>query len=114
MIDVALISVIRRWHWRDQVSIRKIARRTGLSRNTVRKYRADDVVKSRYPQRTSPSKLDDYVDQLERWLKTESHKGSKQHRRVKQLYRDLVGLGYTGPYDRVAAFARQWRQTPNR
>jgi transposase len=26
------------------------------------------------------------------------------------LYRDLVELGYTGSYDRVAAFARQWRQ----
>jgi transposase len=110
VIDVALLSVIRRWHWRDQVPIREIARRTGLSRNTVRKYLAGDVVEPRYPQRTSPSKLDDYAEQLERWLKTESHKGRKQRRRVKQLYRDLVGLGYTGSYDRVAAFARQWRQ----
>ncbi len=29
---------------------------------------------------------------------------------MKRLYKDLVGLGYTGSYDRVAAFARQWRQ----
>jgi hypothetical protein len=33
-----------------------------------------------------------------------------QRRSVKQLYTDLVGLGYTGSYDRVAAFAREWRR----
>jgi hypothetical protein len=31
-----LLSVIRRWHYRDHFSIREISRRTGLSRNTVR------------------------------------------------------------------------------
>ena len=41
MIDVALLSVIRRWHLREGVSIRAIARRTGLSRNTIRKYLAN-------------------------------------------------------------------------
>ncbi|PJN92438.1 hypothetical protein CNY89_29725, partial [Amaricoccus sp. HAR-UPW-R2A-40] len=35
---MALLSVIRRWALRDQLSIREIARRTGLSRNTIRKY----------------------------------------------------------------------------
>ena len=40
MIDVALLSVIRRWHFRDGMPIREITRRTGLSRNTVRKYLA--------------------------------------------------------------------------
>ena len=35
---MALLSVIRRWALRDELSIREIARRTGLSRNTIRKY----------------------------------------------------------------------------
>jgi DNA-binding IclR family transcriptional regulator len=35
---MALLSVIRRWHLRDRMPIREIARRTGLSRNTIRKY----------------------------------------------------------------------------
>ena len=38
MIDVAILSVIRRWHLREGVSIREISRRTKLSRNTIRKY----------------------------------------------------------------------------
>jgi hypothetical protein len=29
---------------------------------------------------------------------------------VKQLYRDLVSLGYDGSYNRVAAFARAWKE----
>ncbi|MFM7350515.1 MAG: winged helix-turn-helix transcriptional regulator, partial [Erythrobacter sp.] len=35
---MALLRVIRRWHLRDRMPIREIARRTGLSRNTIRKY----------------------------------------------------------------------------
>ncbi len=60
MIDVALLSVIRRWHHRDGMPIREISRRTGLSRNTVRKYLATDIVEPKYPKRKTPSKLDDY------------------------------------------------------
>ncbi|CAN5197316.1 hypothetical protein BH09PSE3_BH09PSE3_01280 [soil metagenome] len=35
---MALLSVIRRWHFREGMPIREIERRTGLSRNTIRKY----------------------------------------------------------------------------
>lgn len=111
MIDVALLSVIRRWHLRDGMPIREIARRTGLSRNTVRKYLSSDVVEPAYPARKTPSNLDDFDEILTGWLFRESRRHRKQRRTVKQLYRDLTGLGYTGSYDRVAAFARRWRQT---
>ena len=38
-----LLSVIRRWRLRDKIPLREIERRTGLSRNTIRKYlRADN------------------------------------------------------------------------
>ena len=43
-----LLSVIRRWHYRDHLSIRDISRRTGLSRNTVRKYLRADSVEPRF------------------------------------------------------------------
>lgn len=39
-----LLSVIRRWHFRQGIPIREIRRRTGLSRNTIRKYLRDDAV----------------------------------------------------------------------
>lgn len=109
MIDVALLSVIRRWHFREGMPIREITRRTGLSRNTVRKYLASGVVEPRYPARKTPSKLDDYELTLTSWLFRESRRHRKQRKTVKQLHSDLVQLGYTGSYDRVAAFARAWR-----
>jgi transposase len=89
--------------------IREIARRTGLSRNTVRKYLASGVVEPKYPKRKAPSKLDEYSNTLGSWLHRESHRNRKQRRSVKQLFYNLVQLGYAGSYDRVAAFAREWR-----
>jgi transposase len=109
VIDVALLSVIRRWHFREGMPIREITRRTGLSRNTVRKYLASGVVEPRYPDRKSPSKLDDYELTLTSWLFRESRRHRKQRKTARQLHSDLVQLGYTGSYDRVAAFARAWR-----
>ncbi|PLC07697.1 IS21 family transposase, partial [Variovorax sp. RO1] len=55
MIDVATLSVIRRWALREQMSIREIARRTGLSRNTVKKYLRAGDEEPRYAKRTSSS-----------------------------------------------------------
>lgn len=107
---MALLSVIRRWHFREGVPIRVIARRTGLSRNTVRKYLASEVVEPRYSRRKTPSKLDGYEETLTSWLFREAKRTRKQRRTVKQLYQVLVPLGYTGSYDRVAAFARRWRE----
>ena len=110
MIDVALLSVIRRWHLREGVSIREIARRTKLSRNTIRRYLAAGTLEPAYPTRKSASKLDAYAKVLSSWLARESTRSRKQRRNSRQLYGDLVQLGYTGSYDRVAAFARVWRR----
>ena len=109
MIDVATLSVIRRWALREHLSLREIARRTGLSRNTIKKYLRADTVEPRYAKRVSPSKLDPFADKLAGWLKTETGKSRKQRRTVKQMHADLAALGYDGSYNRVAAFARVWQ-----
>ena len=106
---MALLSVIRRWALRDQLSIREIARRTGLSRNTIRKYLRSGAVEPKFKVPDRPSKLDAFAGQLVRWLETEASKPRKQKRTIKQLHADLVALGYEGSYGRVAAFARAWK-----
>ena len=105
---MATLSVIRRWALRERLSIREIARRTGLSRNTIKKYLAAGVVEPRYAKRVSPSKLDAFADKLAKWLTDETTKSRKQQRTIKQMHADLVALGFDGSYGRVAAFARTW------
>ena len=107
---MAILSIIRRWHFRDHVPLREIARRLGISRNTVRRYIRAGTVLPAYPERQSPSKLDGFAAKLSGWLKTEAGKPRKQRRTLKQLHADLCALGFEGSYDRVAAFARRWRQ----
>jgi transcriptional regulator with XRE-family HTH domain len=109
VIDVAIIGLIRRWHIRDQLSLREISRRLGISRNTVRRYIRSGEVEPSYADRQSSSSLDKYAFKLSAWLKTESTKSRKQKRSVKQMHLDLRALGYEGSYDRVAAFARRWK-----
>ena len=106
---MALLSVIRRWHFRDHLSIREIARRTGLSRNTIRKYLRAGTVEPRFKVPDRPSKLDPFAERLSAWLRREMGRTRKQKRTMKQLHADLVSLGYDGSYNRVAAFARDWR-----
>ncbi|WP_157008041.1 helix-turn-helix domain-containing protein, partial [Xenophilus azovorans] len=77
MIDVATLSVIRRWALREQLSIREIARRTGLSRNTIKKYLRAEAAEPRYAKRVSPSKLDPYAEKLSAWLKSEASRSRK-------------------------------------
>jgi transposase len=109
VIDMELLSVIRRWHYRDHFSIREISRRTGLSRNTVRKYLRSDSVEPKFAVPGRPSRLDPYADKLSQMLRHEAGKSRKQKRTVKQLHADLVVLGYDGSYNRVAAFVRDWK-----
>jgi len=60
VINKALLSMIRRWHFREGMPIREIERRTGLSRDTIRKYlaRAMWSRSSRFgPDRASRTRL---------------------------------------------------------
>ena len=109
VIDVALLGIIRRWHLRDQVPLREIARRLGISRNTVRRYIRAETIEPAYADRRPRSSLDKYTLKLSAWLKTEAVKSRKQRRTLKQLHLELRSLGYEGSYDRVAAFARRWK-----
>lgn len=62
--------------------IREITRRTGLSRNAVRKYLASGVSKPHYPKRKTPSKLDDCELTLTSWLFRESRRHRKQRKTI--------------------------------
>ncbi|MBB2158404.1 IS21 family transposase, partial [Gluconacetobacter diazotrophicus] len=109
-----LLSVIRRWHYRDHVPIREIERRTRLSRNTIRKYLRAETVEPEFKIPERPSRLDPFAEKLATWLALETSKSRKQRRTGRRLHVDLVALGYDGSYGRVAAFIRNWKAEQQR
>ena len=111
---MALLSVIRRWHFREGMPIREIERRTGLSRNTIRKYLRAGTVEPKFKVPDRPSKLDAFAAKVTGWLRSEAAKSRKQRRTAKQMHADLVVLGYNGSYGRFAAFVRAWKDERQR
>jgi len=109
VIDMDILSVIRRWALRDKLPIREISRRTGLSRNTIRRYLRAGIVEPKFKAPSRPSKLDPYAEKLSGWLLAEQRKSRKERRTAKQMHADLVQLGFDGSYERVSAFVRAWR-----
>lgn len=106
---MGLLNIIRRMALREHLPLREIARRTGLSRNTIKKYLNAGTIEPKFTTPQRPSKLDPFADKLAGWLKSEAGKSRKQRRTAKQLHADLVALGYGGSYGRVAAFVRAWK-----
>ena len=58
---MGFLSVIRRWALREGMPIREIARRTGLSRNTIKKYLREGAVEPKFKVPKRPSNLDPYA-----------------------------------------------------
>jgi transposase len=106
---MGLLNIIRRMHLRQKLSICEIARLTGVSRNTVTKHLAANTIEPKFATPDRQSKIDPFAEKLAGWLKTEAGKSRKERRTVKRLHADLVTLGFTGSYARVAAFARRWK-----
>jgi transposase len=69
------------------MSIREISRRTGLARNTVKKYLRSDETEPSYERRVSSSKLDPYAEKLATWRGIEATKSRKQRRTLRQIHR---------------------------
>jgi transposase len=106
---VGMLAKIRRMHYREHLSIREIARRSGLARNTVRDWlRQPQVLEPEYARREVVTKLDAFVETLSTWLTATRHRGKRERRTVLSMYQELAAMGYRGGYGRVAAFARRF------
>lgn len=104
-----LLAKIRRWHLREKMPIREVSRRTGLSKNTIKKYLRDDTIEPVYPQRDEARKIDAYAETLSAWLKADANKPKRERRTARVMYEALVQQGFRGDYSRVTLFIRNWR-----
>lgn len=108
-----LIGKIRRLHFRQNKSVRAIARSTGLSRNTIRTWlRQPGDEAPRYAARRAPFliKLAPHVEWLKKAVAIDARRPKAQRRTAKALHAELRRQGYAGAYSRVTDLLRAWRQ----
>ncbi len=113
MITMELLGKIRRMQVRDKLSERAIAKRTGLSRNTIHKWLQTprEVSAPKYIRAKGFGKLEAYVGELEQALQADAHRNKQDQRTGKALFTQIKTRGYAGSYSRVTDYIRQWRAT---
>jgi transposase len=106
-----LYAKIRRMYFRDKLSINEIARRTSLSRNTVKKWlRMPNGSEPAYQRRSVPTKLTPYEDQLKQALIADSYRPKRDRRSALKLLEELQKAGYDGGYTQLTDYIRAWRK----
>ena len=113
MITMEMLGKVKRLYSRDKKSLHEIAKTTGLSRNTIRKWvrGTDEVDKPSYRRKETANKLTAFHQALELALKADSHRTKQNRRTAKALFVQIKADGYAGGYSRVTDFIRAWRDT---
>ena len=111
MITMEMLGKVKRLYSRGKLSLHEIAKTTGLSGNTIRKWVRDTgaVAKPTYRRKEMPCKLTAFAEALELALKADAHRTKQNRRTAKALFVQIRADGYTGGYSRVTDFIRAWR-----
>jgi transposase len=106
-----MIGKVRRMKLREQLSHSEIAKRTGLSRNTVKKWlKAPGDQAPKYKRQSGFTKLSAFEATLVQALKADSHRPKHARRSARALLSQLQAQGYRGGYSRLTDFIRAWRE----
>ena len=102
---------IRRMYHVKGYSINEIIRKTGISRNTIRKIIRADQVSSNYQRKEQPEpRLGEYKEIVESWLSDDARLPRKQRRTARKHHSQLQSEhGYQGAYDSIQRFVKQWK-----
>ena len=108
---MALKGKIRALREREGKSISEIARRTSLSRNTIKKWlKAPAEAQPKYRRQSVASKLTPFVETITQALKSDAHRPRHERRSARALLSLIQAQGYDGGYSRLTDFIRAWRQ----
>jgi transposase len=107
---MAMYAKVRRMRLRDGLSISEIARRTSLSRNTIKTWlRTPARSEMRYQRSAGPKKIGPYEAVLREALAADARRPRRERRTARKLYAQLQAAGFPGSYGRVTEFIRAWR-----
>jgi transposase len=107
---MAMYAKVRRMKYRDGLSVSEIARRTSLSRNTIKTWLREPVrSEMAYRREDRPKKLDGFVQWLRQALETDARRPRKERRTALRLFAQLQAEGFAGSYCRVTEAIRAWR-----
>jgi transposase len=107
---MAMYAKVRRMRLRDGLSISEIARRTSLSRNTIKGWLRGPVrTAMTYRRSAAPKKVGPYEATLREALATDARRPRRERRTARKLYTQLQAQGFSGSYARVTEFIRAWR-----
>ncbi|WP_297746937.1 helix-turn-helix domain-containing protein [Hydrogenophaga sp.] len=99
-----MIGKVRRMRLRDRLSLSEIARRTGLSRNTVKKWlKEPEAAMPKYQRRDTAGKLTAFEAQLQEALQGDARRPKRDRRTSRALFAQLKAQGYAGGHTLVAA-----------
>jgi len=106
---VETIRKIRQAYHRDGKPIRQIARELRLSKNTVKKVIRSGSTAFSYERSLQPRpKLGPHEDRLSQMLTEDRDRPNRQRRTAQILFEELQREGFSGGYDSVRRYQRQW------
>jgi transcriptional regulator with XRE-family HTH domain len=107
---MAMYAKVRRMRLRDGLTISEIARRTSLSRNTIKAWLRGPVRSEMiYRRVASPKKISPYEATLRDALAADARRPRRERRTALKLLTQLRAQGFPGSYARVTEFVRAWR-----
>lgn len=105
-----MLGKVRRMKMRDKLSTSEISKRTGLSRNTIRRWlRAPGDVVPKYERKLDARKLTQFEATLITALKADRLRHKDSRRTARALLMQITAQGYRGGYTQVTDFIRAWR-----
>ena len=105
-----MIGKIRRMSLREGLSHSAIAKTTGLSRNTVKKWLKGVLVEApKYVRSRRPGELTAFEPTLVQALEADARRPKRERRTAKALLAQIQAQGYKGGHTLVSDFTRAWR-----
>ena len=105
-----ILEQLRKMHFIEDLSIRQISKRTGIHRNTVKKYvEIETVEPTKYssPNERKHPVLCQYIPMIEQILEEDKTRHRKQKHSAAKIKETLDKEGYTGGYTTITDYLRK-------